>query len=201
MVDTTTAQRLLVLTGPDSRHGSLIDLLKSQHEVTIASSMDAALEFLRAGSFDAVFSDSADFLPLERALASQQYGLILDTSGEGICITDAEGQILWANRRMKQWSEPVRDRIRHVCHEAWNVFTHQSSPIGREQTPAIPSVAPPSSRSRKFSFSIDETNYFELFCSPVIDAGQRAAGGGAGGITKIVAICWDATSGRRLQQK
>src|SRR4051794_37833575 len=121
MIDATSTQRLLVLAGPHTRHGHLIDLLRTQHEVTVASSMEGALAALRAGSFDAVFSDSADFLPLERALASQQSGLILDTIGEGICITDESGQILWANRRIKQWSEPVRDRIRHVCHEAWKV--------------------------------------------------------------------------------
>ncbi len=201
MVDASTTQRLLVLTGPDSRHRSIIDLLRTQHEVTVAPSMESALAELRAGSFDAVFSDSADFLPLERALASQQSGLILDTIGEGICITDQDGQILWANRRMKQWSEPVRDRIRAVCHEAWNVFTHQSTPQ-REQGAGVPFVAAQSARSRKFSFSIDETNYFELFCSPVMDGSVVGAEPGSSGtISRIVAICWDATSGRRLQQK
>src|ERR1035437_4339000 len=135
MIDAPSTHRLLVLTGPHTRHGPLIDLLKSQHTVTVAATMESALDELRSGSFDAVFSDSADFLPLERALASQQSGLILDTIGEGICITDETGQILWANRRMKQWSEPVRDHIRYICREAWNIFTHQSSPapsqIGR----------------------------------------------------------------------
>jgi CheY-like chemotaxis protein/putative methionine-R-sulfoxide reductase with GAF domain len=200
MADAQTMQRLLVLTGPDSRHRSIIDLLRTEHDVTVAPSMESALAELRAGSFDAVFSDSADFLPLERALASQQSGLILDTIGEGICITDRDGQILWANRRMKQWSDPVRDRIRHVCHEAWKVFTQQSSP--RDQAAKVPSVAP-SSRSRKFSFSIDETNYFELFCSPVVDGAPAGEVGvvNPAGISRIVAICWDATSGRRLQQK
>jgi two-component system, sensor histidine kinase SagS len=196
MTDASTAQRVLVLTGPNSRHGSIIELLKSHHEVVLVDSMEAALAELRGGAIDAVFSDSADFLPLERALASQQSGLILDTIGEGICITDEQGEILWANRRMKQWSEPVRDRIRHVCHKAWDIFTHQASPgaaMGAGEGAMLP-LTPPSTRSRKFSFSIDDTHYFELFCSPVI-------GHGGAGISQIVAICWDATSGRRLQQK
>jgi CheY-like chemotaxis protein/putative methionine-R-sulfoxide reductase with GAF domain len=204
MIDAPSTQRLLVLAGPHTRHGALIELLKTQHQVTVASTMESALQELRAGTFDAVFSDSADFLPLERALASQQSGLILDTIGEGICITDQAGQILWANRRIKQWSEPVRDRIRHVCHEAWQMFTHQSSAGGAAAEKVgrgVLALTPPSNRSRKFSFSIDETNYFELFCSPVVDAGSGGEGQGAGAINRIVAICWDATSGRRLQQK
>jgi len=48
------------------------------------------------------------------------------------------------------------------------------------------------SRSRKFSFSVDE-QYFELFCSPVVDSKKN--------VSQIIAICWDATGGRRLQQK
>ncbi|MGN6367127.1 MAG: response regulator [Phycisphaerae bacterium] len=188
-------QRLLVLAGPSGRQDSLVDLLKTQHEVIVAHSMEAALKELRAGEIDAVFSDAADFLPLERAIASQQSGLILDTIGEGICITDEQGQILWANRRMKHWSEPIRDRIRAVCSEARNIFINQQSPVPADTQSQNANVTLPHhpNRSRKFSFSIDDTHYFEMFCSPVIDSQHR--------VTQVVAICWDATSGRRLQQK
>ena len=186
-------QRLLVLAGPSGRQDALVDLLKTQHEVVVAHSMEAALRELRAGEIDAVFSDAADFLPLERAIASQQSGLILDTIGEGICITDEEGQILWANRRMKQWSEPIRDRIREVCVEARGIFVNQQSPATGVESQSNVTLPHHPNRSRKFSFSIDDTNYFELFCSPVIDASRR--------VTQVVAICWDATSGRRMQQK
>jgi CheY-like chemotaxis protein len=199
MTGTTSTQRLLVLTGSDNRHSALIDLLRLQHEVVIADSMEAALQELRAGSIDAVFSDSSDFLPLERALASQQSGLILDTIGEGICVTDDQGQILWSNRRIRQWSAAVRERVQQVCHEAWHIFTTQMTP------PVAPSGVegsgpndaakplPHSNRSRKFSISLDDNQYFELFCSPVIDSRRQ--------VSQVVAICWDATGGRRLQQK
>ena len=218
MIGVTATQKFLVLTGSDTRLASLIDLLRSGHEVVVTHTMDAALQELRTGNIDAVFSDSADFLPLERALASQQSGLILDTIGEGICITDEQGQILWSNRRVRQWSAQVRKHIQHVCNEAWQLFTTQMTasgpPVG--QSPAPPHDAAPQdrpvspdphearpgqdlpkllthNRSRKFSFSLDDDQYFELFCSPVIDT--------QGQITQIVAICWDATGGRRLQQK
>jgi CheY-like chemotaxis protein len=201
MTDVPTTQRLLVLTGPNSRHASLIDLLKAHHDVVLADSMDAALHELRRGAIDAVFSDSADFLPLERAIAAQQSGLILDTIGEGICIADPEGQILWANRRMKGWSAPVKDRIREVCATAWRLFATGSSPHHpadehNPQSAAIAPATPP--RSRKFSFSIDDNQYFELFCSPVLEGFGTE---GPPQVTQVVAICWDATSGRRLQQK
>src|ERR1051325_10061777 len=119
--------KVLVLTGPDDRPNPLVELLKSHHAVIVANSIDAALDQLRAGTIDAVVSDSADFLPLERALASQQSGLILDTIGEGICITDSQGQILWSDKRIRQWAPAVRERIQKVCHEAWQMFTTQTT--------------------------------------------------------------------------
>jgi CheY-like chemotaxis protein len=198
MTGATSTQKLLVLTGSDDRHTPLIELLRTQHEVVVANSMEAALHELRTGDIDAVFSDCADFLPLERALASQQSGVILDTIGEGICISDAEGQILWSNRRVRQWSQHVRERIQKACHDAWKLFTTQSTPPAAAGGGGNSPIAPAAeqlkspSRSRKFSFSIDD-QYFELFCSPVVDARRQ--------VSQVVAICWDATGGRRLQQK
>src|SRR5579884_3011027 len=111
MSDTSITHRILVLAGPNGRQDALVEFLKTQHDVIVADSMEAALRELRAGEVGVVFSQAADFLPLERAMASQQSGLILDTIGEGICIADEHGVILWANRRMKQGSDPIRDRI------------------------------------------------------------------------------------------
>lgn len=191
MTDISTTHRLLVLTGPHSRTSPLVAHLGRQHQVTVVHSIEQALVELRQGSFDMVFSDAADFLPLERAIASQQSGLILDTIGEGICITDGSGTILWANRRLNSWPEGVRQRITAACHEAYGIFTNQVSPMVPMGEAAM--GAPASPRSKKFSINIDDTQYFELVCSPVVDTGKR--------VTQVVAICWDATSGRRLQQK
>jgi len=184
MKSTTTNQRLLVLTGPNSRTGPLVEQLRTQYDIVIAQSIEQALEELRHGHFAAVFADSADFLPLDRAMAAQQSGLILDTIGEGICITDHAGTILWANKRLKMWPSDTRDRVCRVCQEAFTTFVAQMGPIHDRDTPL---------RSRKFSFHIDDTQFFELICSPVLDSARQ--------ITQVVAICWDASSGRRLQQK
>jgi CheY-like chemotaxis protein/GAF domain-containing protein len=201
MTRSSSTQRLLILTGPQFQQGGVIDLLKTTYEIVVADSMDAALQELRRGSIDAVFSDSADFLPLERAIAAQQSGLILDTIGEGICMANPEGEILWANRRMKQWPQPVRDRIREVCANAWTLFSTGMSPYHQPDATAegFRGITPTNpARSRKFSFSIDDAQYFELFCSPVLGSAGKE---GPPEVSQVVAICWDATSGRRLQQK
>jgi two-component system, sensor histidine kinase SagS len=189
MTRALATQRLLVLTGTSTRAGDLVDSLAPQYDVTVVHSLDDALAALRSGTFDGVLSDSADFLPLERAVEHQQGGMILDTIGEGICIANPAGKILWANRRMNGWPQEVRDRITAACQEAYAIFSTQTGPTDPDPAHA----APGASRGKKYSLSIGDSLYFELLCSPVLDSSRK--------VTQIVAICWDATSGKRQQQK
>src|SRR4028118_1768668 len=90
--------KVLVLSAHD-RYGRAMDALRSTCEVVEMTSIDQAIDALRSDHFSAIFSDSADFLPLERALVSQQANLILNTIGEGVCIVDAEGRGDTANKK------------------------------------------------------------------------------------------------------
>ena len=185
MNTSTNLQRILVLDGPGLHNSGTIDQLRHRYEVVVAQNMDAALAALRGGSFDAVLSDTADFLPLDRALASQQSTLILDTIGEGVCLVSESGRVLWTNRRMRLWDENIRQRIVDTCQEAYRCFF---------TTPGTDASHPSSTaRSRKFGINIDDAHFFELVCSPVLDT--------RGQMRHVVAVCWDASSTRRLQQK
>ena len=95
-------------------------------------SVDQAIELLRRDNFTAVFSDSADFLPLERALVSQQASLILNTIGEGVCIVDGEGRCSWMNKKMSAWPPRVLEKIRKTCQESFELFSKQVSPQNAE---------------------------------------------------------------------
>ena len=57
--------RLLVLRGRSSKSEAFIESLARNHEIIQAESFGQALGLLRAGDFDAVVSETADFLPLE----------------------------------------------------------------------------------------------------------------------------------------
>ncbi len=148
--------------------------------------MEQAIELLRRESFSAVFSDSADFLPLERALVSQQASLILNTIGEGVCIVDGEGRCNWMNKKMSVWPPRVLDKIRKTCRESFDLFSKQVSPQSAD-TPAS------FNRSKRYALNIDEQQFMEMIASPVIDP--------AGTVVQVVAVVWDATGTRRLQQK
>ncbi len=178
-------RRALVLSGPDFRFSELYNNLSQHYDAVVCvSTMEEAVAELRTGSFDLVMSQSADFLPLERAHATLQSGLVLDTIGEGVCMINPAGRMVWSNRRMKQWSPEVIERIGKACMEAISTFSdvHCSA---RSETHAP--------RSRKFAISIGDSQFFELVCSPVHNQ--------EGKVSHVVAVCWDATHTRRLQQK
>src|SRR5688500_19954828 len=128
--------KILALSSQFSGNRSLIDCLRSAADVREISTIDEAIESLRHEGFDAIFSDTADFLPLERALVSQQASLILNTLGEGVCIVDGEGRSNWMNRKMQAWPPRVHEKIRRTCQDAYEIFTKQYSQQQLESPPA-----------------------------------------------------------------
>src|SRR5687768_869400 len=177
---------MLVLGGPSKANAQTIGALRDQCDVTEVATIDQAIEALRHEHFDAVFSDSADFLPLERALVSQQANLILNTIGEGVCIVDGEGRCNWMNKRMAAWPAHVHEKIRRTCQGSFELFSKQVSPQHADSPAAF-------SRSKKYSLNVDDHQFFEMIASPVISPG--------GQVVQVVCVVWDATGTRRLQQK
>src|SRR5947199_8986013 len=110
------------------------------------ASFKAAMTALRHENFDAICSDTADFLPLERALVSQQASLILNTLGEGVCIVDGEGRCNWMNKKMQAWPARVHENIGRTCQEAFDLFTKQTS------APA-PEIPPTSNRPKRYALT------------------------------------------------
>ncbi len=184
-VEATQTTKVLVLSSQSDANAALVETLKHNAHVVEMASIDEAMEALRHESFDAIFSDAADFLPLERALISQQASLILNTLGEGVCIVDGEGRCNWMNKKMQAWPARVHEKIRRTCQEAFELFSKQT------QAPAPDSL--PTNRSKRYALNIDDQQFMEMIASPVISP--------AGQVVQVVAVIWDATSTRRLQQK
>jgi CheY-like chemotaxis protein len=177
--------KVLVLGGPSAANTAAIEGLKTRCDVEQVDSIDKAIELIKTDQFSAIFSEASDFLPLERALISQQANLILNTIGEGVCIVDREGRSNWMNKKMQAWPARIHEKIRRTCQEAFDLFSKQVSP----QT----SDAPAFSRSKRYALNIEDQQYMELIASPVINP--------RGQVLQVVAVVWDATGTRRLQQK
>src|SRR5258706_1571355 len=182
--------KVLILTGQSTANASLIEALKGLSTAVEASSIDQAIEALRHDHFDAIFSDSADFLPLERELVSQQANLILNTIGEGVCIVDGEARCNWMNKKMCAWPARVHEKIRRTCQEAFQLFSTQVSPHKNSDPDTTPIHF---SRSKRYALNIEDQQFLEMIASPVIAP--------AGQVVHVVAVVWDATGTRRLQQK
>lgn len=182
----SSKRKVLLLSSPSQVDPELRNALAATSQLVEAANINEAIDLLRTEHFDAIFSDTADFLPLERALVSQQASLILNTIGEGVCIVDGEGRSAWMNKKMQAWPARVHERIRRTCQEAFNLFTTQVSPQTSE-TPAS------FLRSKRYALNIEDQHYLEMIASPVISP--------AGNVVQVVAVVWDATGSRKLQQK
>jgi CheY-like chemotaxis protein len=177
--------KILILSGQATADSPVVACMRAQADVVEIGSIDKAIEALRRDHFDAIFSDAADFLPLERALVSQQANLVLNTVGEGVCVVDGAGRCNWMNKKMQAWPAKVHEKVRATLREAFEIFSKQVSPQSSD--------SPTFSRSKRYALNIEEQHFLEMIVSPVISP--------AGEVVQVVAVIWDATSTRRLQQK
>ena len=176
--------KILVLAGHTPTHAAAIASLRGIAEVAEASSIDQAIELLRTDQFAAIFADSGDFLPLERAMLSQQASLVLNTVGEGVCIVDGQGHCTWMNKRLQAWPARLHDQIRENCVEAFKYFQETWE---KEKDEAQ------TQRHRRFALNLDNQQFWEMIISPVVSP--------AGRIVQVVAVIWDNTTQHRVQQK
>jgi len=174
--------RLLILGGKYTDTSGVSQALSPYFQVDTFSKTEEAMAALRRESYHVVLSDVGDFLPLERDLVGQKASLVLNTIGEGVCIVDTDGRCTWSNQRMRKFNSAVYEKVSQISCQARAVFTRQSSPV----------TDPTQTRSKKYTFQVD-SRYYEAMTSPVVDE--------IGQVIQIVAVVWDATSGRRLQQK
>lgn len=175
-------QRVLIFEGQNSNASAVAEALRSLYDVEVVSSMDEALSSLRTDDYHAVFADVGDFLPLERGLVGEKSSLVLNTIGEGVCIVDADGLMTWANKRMRSFNAATTEHVKRVCRQAMMIFNTQTGGGTAASQP----------RSKKFTFQELES-YFEVICSPVVNDDGKSE--------QVVAVVWDATSGKRLQAK
>jgi DNA-binding response OmpR family regulator len=175
--------RVLILKGKVAGPHPVADFLAPHFQVDVFESMDDAMTALRQRTYHAIFADVGDFLPLERGLVGERASMVLNTIGEGVCIVDADGRCSWSNRKIRSFAPEVMERVKQICGQARTLFG---------AAPGGPVADLNQQRSKKFNFQVGE-RYFELIASAVIDGGGK--------VQQVAAVVWDATGGKRLQQK
>jgi two-component system, sensor histidine kinase SagS len=178
---TATHPRILLLSKPDAQNGDLLSKLSIEAQVHVVNSFDEALIALREGPYDLVASDQGDFLALERAAVNQQAAMILETIGQGICIVEPHGRLVWANPKMKSFPGDLMTQVCDACARTFN----QSN----EQDRGTPSHH----RARRFSLTAGGDQHFEVTITPVVNNSDE--------VTQSTAVVYDVTHSRRLQMK
>ena len=116
--------------------------------------------------------------------------VLLDLIGEGVCLAEGDGRVLWANRFFESLPEDIR--ARHGRGER-RVGRVASGPSDRGRGLTGRALA-----SCKFELVSDQTGrVFEIFISPVI-----AAGTGAGSrVERLAILVRDVTAASRIRVK
>ena len=179
--DQGEASRLLLVRGPVRTPEAVAELQRS-YDVELAADRASALRLLEQARFDGVLCSPEDFAAAGPPTIDQKAVLVLNTIGEGACVVESDDTISWMNRRMADFAPETLEHTVRICTQAKRIFETQ---VGQRN--AATGLA-----SKKFTFSTGH-NHFEIICSPVISAEGR--------VEQVVAVVWDASSGKRLQAK
>jgi len=175
-------RKILFLQRPGAASDNTVSALGCDAEVKTVHSFEEALAALRHARYDLIVSEQGDFLALERAAVNQQAAMILETIGQGVCIVDPAGRLVWANPRMRSYPDELTGQVCEACSRAFPAIVSD---------PDKPTSSP--HRVRRLNFSAGNDQHFEATITPVVGAN--------GEVTQIAAVVWDVTQNRRLQQK
>ncbi|HWL94860.1 MAG TPA: GAF domain-containing protein, partial [Phycisphaerae bacterium] len=181
MNGTATRPKILLLSKPGSRGSALLARLGEEAQVRIVDSFSDAMNALRDGHYDLIVSDQSDFMALERNIVEQQATMILNTIGQGVCIVDLDGRVIWSNPKMQSFPEELIKQISDCCARTTSQFSKE---------PGRPAHA----RARRFSLTASADQYFEVTLTPIIDDVTEE-------LTQFTAVVWEVTHSRRLQKK
>lgn len=155
--------------------------LDQQAAITEVETVEEALRRLRCESFDLVISRASDFIPLQGYYSSGQAAAIIDSVSQGVCIVRETGEFDWANPTMLAFTGDVREKVRQFCMQT-SSWAQAQAHAGSKQI-----------RGRRFSFTTQTNDKFEVTATPVVDLHHR--------ITQVAAVVWDVTNTYRLQEQ
>ena len=153
-------------------------------QVQVLGAGENAMALIRSGQFDSVLANCNAFEAIERNLVQEQASLVLNTIGEGVLVVNQSGICDWSNKRMQAYPPAAMGQVLQICSRAVEIFSTLSTQC-YDHNNTVP--------SKKFSFPVGQDQHFELIASPVIQPDKQ--------ITQVVAVVWDATRSKRMEQK
>lgn len=181
MTPSPTSDRLRrVLRLGDVVLDDLADLLADRFDMTSAADVTAAVDLLRSGEFDAILASPGDLLSIALALGQSKTQAVFDRLGQGVCVVDRDGRLVWANNRMRSYSPDALEAVRACCHSFFSS--------------SFPDVdAPDRHMICRDHVAAGRGLFFDITASPLRSE--------TGEFTQVVALIIDASDRRRLQER
>ncbi len=167
---------IILLDEGDDEPKDLLAAIKDAGKVIRAASVEQALEQVDLSARDWVVLDARRLAEATGARMAVPSARILDVIDQGACLLKPDGELLWANKLFRSLPVEVITRVTDTCRRA---FIHLD---GHHHV-----------RPRKFSFHVDDEQYYDLVTTPIVDNDEA--------MTHLAGIITNSTQARRLQQK
>lgn len=177
-------RHILALSASQPLDAGLLQALGEHGAVRAVQNLEEALAALRSQRFDLVVGASADFLPLAQAAGQLRAETILEKIGQGVCIVAPTGQLIWTNSKMRSYPSAVVETVRETCVRLCFEFAAERSKADGKTD---------AQRVRRRNLNVNQEYYFDLTASPIVGPDER--------VEQVVALVWDMTATRRLQDR
>ncbi|MFQ5590011.1 MAG: response regulator [Phycisphaerae bacterium] len=175
-------KQLHVLVFGSSESGNdFVERMSDCGRVEHVATFEEALEALCAEPFDLVVTQAEGLLPLPDADHVEHDTGTIDGGDQGIGIISGRGQLQWANPKMLSFADDVRVR---VCDCCMNTIAGAQADTHAEITQL---------RARRFNFTSEDNERFELTATPVIDLHNC--------VTEVVAVVSDARDAKCVHDR
>lgn len=190
---TKTTVKVLLVGGRRVPDDAVSVLLGETPGETRSEALDRLHKALRRGGYDAelVEADSVEASPATPD--DDQARLLLDAIGEGVCLADRQGRVLWSNGFFQRIDQASRDEIGVCLCEARDWFDHHQGSSRRRR---------PSAGSEVCRFEVEATGSELIYEVEITPARVRRDDDGSGTqVERMAVVVRDITGPRRSMRK
>lgn len=152
----TTRKRVLVLMDSAGVADQFVAALQALADLRIVNNPTEATAALKAETFDLVICGDSELLPLARVATRQRSGGILEGVDQGACIVTRDGELAWANARLRSYPAEVGEAVRQACTE---LLAELAAEVSGDKPP----------RARQRTLHIGSAYYLDLSVSALPD--------------------------------
>ncbi len=177
---TERIRRILLLGAAHHDDPAGLEALSDCGEVSIAAEIGDALDALKARDFDLVVGAPSDLLSLALTIGQSKTEALLERIGHGICVIHRAGRVVWTNSALRAQSPEVLEAVRRTCVGFFEQNTPDMDCGDRAMT-------------LRDSVRVGRDLYFDVTASPLRSPD--------GEIEQVVALVYDVSAARRLQER